>query len=117
MDDHIEPQSTASKSPRKSRAAKANTAPRVTKKALEEAELARREQYARELFHELNASVFGNKLPSETALIWNKRMQTTAGKANWKRTELGEMTRIDLAVKVLDCDGELCTEQFYPFPS
>jgi len=58
---------------------------RTSKKATEEAEQARRERYAQELFDELNKSVFGNGLPENTKLNWNKRLLTTAGKAKYRR--------------------------------
>jgi len=58
---------------------------RKSKKATEEAEQARREIYAQELFDELNKSVFGNGLPENTKLNWNKRLLTTAGKAKYRR--------------------------------
>jgi hypothetical protein len=57
----------------------------VSKKAIEQAEQARREKYAQDLFDELNASVFKNGLPEKTKLNWNKRLLTTAGKARYHR--------------------------------
>lgn len=64
---------------------KKGKAPRVTKKALREAEQARREKYAEELFEELNTSVFNDGLPKETKLNWSNRLLTTAGRAKWRR--------------------------------
>lgn len=58
---------------------------RTSKKAVEQAEQARREKYAQELFTELNMSVFKNGLPQETKLNWNKRLLTTAGRAKYRR--------------------------------
>ena len=99
---------TRTKSPRKPRAKKPPATPRVSKKALQEAEQAHREQYAQDLFRALNASVFDNKLPEETKLVWNKRMQTTAGRAKWHKSSQGiETTQIELATKVLDSEGQL----------
>lgn len=66
----------------------AKTTTRMSKKAAEEAEQARREKYAQELFDELNKSVFGNGLPENTKLNWNKRLLTTAGKARYRRYDL-----------------------------
>lgn len=65
---------------------KSPTKPRMTKKEKERAEHERRKIYAQELFNDLNAEVFGNKLPKETKLCWNKRLLTTAGKAKWHRS-------------------------------
>ena len=60
-------------------------ATRVTKKGQAAAEQARREQYAKRLFTELNQVVFKEGLPKETKLVWNKRLLTTAGRAKWHR--------------------------------
>ncbi|KAH9947963.1 SprT-like family-domain-containing protein [Amylocystis lapponica] len=83
-------------------------APRLTKKALAAAEQARREAYARALFDELNASVFGGGIPAGTQLVWNKRLLTTAGRAKWHRSRDGvQTTEIELAVKILDCNERI----------
>jgi hypothetical protein len=58
---------------------------RNTKKAQAVAEQARREQYAAELFEELNRMVFNDGLPKGTKMNWNKRLLTTAGRAKWHR--------------------------------
>lgn len=58
---------------------------RISKKALEEAEQARRDEYAKQLFLSLNSSVFKNGLPQETQLTWNKRLLSTAGRAKYRR--------------------------------
>jgi ABC-type oligopeptide transport system ATPase subunit len=60
-------------------------APRMTKKAKQLIEQARREQYAQDLFDELNQCVFKGGLPKETVLKWSNRLLTTAGRARWKR--------------------------------
>ena len=65
---------------------KKRSAPRVSKKALQAAEQARREVYAQELFGELNQSVFQGRLPQTTALNWSNRLLTTAGRARWRRS-------------------------------
>jgi hypothetical protein len=57
--------------------------PRTSKKAL--AEQGERVAYAQSLFVELNRSVFAGGLPVETALAWNNRLLTTAGRARWHR--------------------------------
>lgn len=59
--------------------------PRVTKKRQAAAEQALREQYAIDLFEELNRTVFKGGLPKETKLNWSKRLLTTAGRAKWHR--------------------------------
>lgn len=61
------------------------SAGRASKKAVEKAEEIRRQEYAQELFTELNAFVFKNKLPQDTKLNWNKRLLTTAGRAKYRR--------------------------------
>ena len=62
-----------------------SSAPRMTKAALARAEQARRHAYAAALFAELNAGVFAGGLPAGTALLWNKRLLTTAGRAHWRK--------------------------------
>lgn len=100
---------------------------RVSKKALEAARQEQLQTYAAQLFNELNEKVFNNKLPTTTTLKWNKRLQTTAGKASWhllvqtllssclpfdikvmfrSATNNVETTSIELAPKVLDCEGK-----------
>lgn len=59
-----------------------------TKKAREEAEILRRQEYAQKLFDDLNKSVFKDGLPASTKLVWNKRLLTTAGKAKYHRYEI-----------------------------
>ncbi|KAF8665092.1 hypothetical protein AX16_000560 [Volvariella volvacea WC 439] len=82
--------------------------PRTGKKAQAAAERARREAYAQQLFDELNKTVFGNELPSDTKLMWNKRLLTTAGRAKWNRSKEGvETSSIELAEKILDCDERI----------
>ncbi|KAH8120669.1 SprT-like family-domain-containing protein [Phellopilus nigrolimitatus] len=81
---------------------------RMSKKALEEQKLAHLAAYAQELFNDLNQSVFKNLLPKETALVWNKKLQTTAGRAKWHISrEKVETTSIELATKVLDCEERI----------
>ncbi|KAL4068257.1 SprT-like family-domain-containing protein [Scleroderma yunnanense] len=86
----------------------ASTPCRKSKKAQEAEEQARREQYAADLFTQLNQTVFDNRLPKETKLEWNKRLLTTAGRARWHRSRDGvDTTRIELAAKILDCDERI----------
>lgn len=56
---------------------------RKTKKQLEQEKHEQLSSYAQELFNELNASVFQNGLPAATAIVWNKRLAQTAGRAKW----------------------------------
>ena len=56
-----------------------------SKKAQQTVEQQRRHDYAQQLFDDLNASVFKGGLPNNTALNWNKRLLTTAGRAKWHR--------------------------------
>ncbi|KAF9454955.1 hypothetical protein P691DRAFT_799965 [Macrolepiota fuliginosa MF-IS2] len=80
----------------------------MSKKAIEEAEQARREKYAQNLFDELNTLVFKNGLPQKTKLNWNKRLLTTAGRAKYRRSRDGvETAEIELAIKILDCDERI----------
>ncbi|KAF7986222.1 hypothetical protein HWV62_38666 [Athelia sp. TMB] len=81
--------------------------PRTTKKERVAEEQARREQYASELFSTLNSTIFKDQLPKETKLNWNVRLLSTAGKAKWHRSRDGvHNTEIELATKILDCDGD-----------
>jgi hypothetical protein len=77
---------------------------RVSKKALEKAEESRRQEYAQELFTELNASVFKNKLPQDTKLNWNKRLLTTAGRAKYRRYKYFLSLRVKSLMGVTDDD-------------
>ena len=56
-----------------------------SKKAQQTVEQQRRHDYAQQLFDDLNASIFKGGLPNNTALNWNKRLLTTAGRAKWHR--------------------------------
>ncbi|CAE6441207.1 unnamed protein product [Rhizoctonia solani] len=62
------------------------------------------------LFAELNDSVFGGKLPKDCPIEWSKKLNTTAGRAHWKkiRDANGNVTRhdtrIELSIKVVDCE-------------
>ncbi|GAB1517876.1 hypothetical protein RhiTH_000931 [Rhizoctonia solani] len=63
------------------------------------------------LFAELNDSVFDGKLPSDCPIEWSKKLNTTAGRAHWKRIRdangrvTRHDTRIELSTKVVDCEG------------
>ncbi|KIJ21547.1 hypothetical protein PAXINDRAFT_64209, partial [Paxillus involutus ATCC 200175] len=91
---------------------KVSRQPRLSKKAQMAEDQARRERYATELFTELNRDVFGDGLPKDTNLEWNKRLLTTAGRARWHRSRDGvHTTKIELAAKILDCNGEFALER------
>ncbi len=78
---------------------KTGKAPRMTKKALLQSELERRRNYAQAFFNEMNETVFGGGIPAGTALEWNKRLLTTAGRAHWRkwvRSSLVEGASADL---------------------
>ncbi|CAE6515918.1 unnamed protein product [Rhizoctonia solani] len=61
------------------------------------------------LFEELNDSVFNGKLPKDCPIEWSKKLNTTAGRAHWKRIRdangnvTRHDTRIELSTKVVDC--------------
>ena len=57
----------------------------TSKKAQKTVEQRKRHDYAQHLFDDLNASIFKGGLPNNTALNWNKRLLTTAGRAKWHR--------------------------------
>ncbi|KAF8912916.1 SprT-like family-domain-containing protein [Gymnopilus junonius] len=79
-----------------------------TKRALLEAELKRRKEFAQILFTDLNQLVFKQGLPANTQLNWNKRLLTTAGRAKFHRSREGiQTTEIELAEKILDCDERI----------
>ncbi|KAI6133248.1 SprT-like family-domain-containing protein [Pisolithus croceorrhizus] len=81
---------------------------RISKKVRDAAEQFRREKYAANLFAELNHTVFGDGLPKDTKLEWNKRLLSTAGRARWYRSRDGiQATKIELATKILDCDERI----------
>jgi hypothetical protein len=44
-----------------------------------------RDELAMQLVEELNESVFDGKLPETLVVVWNGRLNTTAGRANWKK--------------------------------
>lgn len=81
---------------------------KISKKVRDAAEQFRREKYAAVLFAELNQRIFGDGLPKDTKLEWNKRLLTTAGRARWYRSRDGiQTTKIELATKILDCDERI----------
>ncbi|KAG8687547.1 hypothetical protein FRC09_013428 [Ceratobasidium sp. 395] len=67
------------------------------------------EAHAIALFSELNQSVFDDRLPRDCAIVWSKKLNTTAGRAHWKRIRdpegkvCGHETYIELSTKVVDC--------------
>ncbi|KAF8610263.1 hypothetical protein BDV93DRAFT_601306 [Ceratobasidium sp. AG-I] len=79
--------------------------PRNRAKVLEAAAIA--------LFLELNESAFDGKLPRDCPIIWSKKLNTTAGRAHWKRHRapngdvLRHETSIELSTKVVDCEERI----------
>ncbi|KAG9102812.1 hypothetical protein FRC06_001076 [Ceratobasidium sp. 370] len=65
------------------------------------------------LFSELNRCVFGDRLPKDCAIVWSKKLNTTAGRAHWKRIRdsNGNVIRhesyIELSTKVVDCEERI----------
>ncbi|KAG8747644.1 hypothetical protein FRC10_000187 [Ceratobasidium sp. 414] len=65
------------------------------------------------LFSELNKSVFDDRLPKQCAIVWSKKLNTTAGRAHWKRIRdsSGNVIRhesyIELSTKVVDCEERI----------
>ena len=94
-----------------------------SKKAQQLAKQKKLYEYAQEIFTELNESVFKEGLPIDTKLNWNNRLLTTAGRAKFHRYVLDkapftilsnsrcssregvQTTEIELAEKILDCEG------------
>ncbi|KAI9572761.1 SprT-like family-domain-containing protein [Boletus coccyginus] len=94
--------------PEFSRAARRSPSKKVGHSAYKAKEQARRQKYATDLFARLNKDVFGDRLPKNTTLEWNKRLLTTAGRARWHRSREGvHATKIELASKILDCDERI----------
>ncbi|KZT53838.1 hypothetical protein CALCODRAFT_439502 [Calocera cornea HHB12733] len=67
------------------------------------------ERLAEETVSQLNTRVFDGRIPEDMELIWSKRLNTTAGRANWKRIrkESGDdvhQCSIELSTKVLDSE-------------
>jgi hypothetical protein len=44
-----------------------------------------RDALAQKLIQELDEAVFEGKLPRDISIIWNGRLNTTAGRASWKK--------------------------------
>jgi len=81
-----------------------------TKKALLEAWVQKRDEISETLIAQLDKEVFENCLPEDLELVWSKRLNTTAGRARWKRIRVpGEDWRheakVELSTKVLDSEG------------
>lgn len=71
-----------------------------------------RDDLAQQLIKELDEAVFEGRLPSDLKIVWNGRLNTTAGRASWKRNKEtgGHDAEIELSVKVVDCEDKLkCT--------
>ncbi|QRV86648.1 HMG (high mobility group) box protein [Ceratobasidium sp. AG-Ba] len=65
------------------------------------------------LFSELNESVFDDRLPKDCKIVWSKKLNTTAGRAHWKRVRDSEgnvirhESHIELSTKVVDCEERI----------
>ncbi|KAH8929162.1 hypothetical protein BT69DRAFT_1346131, partial [Atractiella rhizophila] len=105
-------------SPRKRATASAITRPASPSKS---SFTSRRDALATSLIQDLERRVFkphGKELPDGLKLVWNKRLNTTAGRANWKRITRGSgeqltvenKVEIELSTKVIDSEEKLgCT--------
>ncbi|XP_066929246.1 germ cell nuclear acidic protein-like [Clytia hemisphaerica] len=62
----------------------------------------KREQTISELFQLFNKTVFGNQLPSDLQITWNKRMTKTAGFCYYSKALNARKCRIELSDKVID---------------
>lgn len=51
-----------------------------------------RDELAHALIRELDDKVFANRLPKELTIVWNGRLNTTAGRASWKKWVVGSPT-------------------------
>ncbi|KZO92534.1 hypothetical protein CALVIDRAFT_487228 [Calocera viscosa TUFC12733] len=93
----------AKKTPSRNTADTPRKTPGRGRKALQ----VRLEKLAEETVSQLNTLVFDGRIPEDIELIWSKRLNTTAGRANWKRIrkESGDdihQCSIELSTKVLD---------------
>jgi hypothetical protein len=60
------------------------------------------------VFADLNARVFGGRLPADLAITWNARLATTAGLTHYARPAAGAPTaRVELSAKVVDSAARL----------
>ncbi|KAK0208031.1 SprT-like family-domain-containing protein, partial [Desarmillaria ectypa] len=76
-----------------------------TKRAQAEAELKRLAEFTQILFNDLNRDVFNSGLPADVELCWSKRLNTTAGRATYARKDGIVSGKIELAIKILDSEG------------
>ncbi|KAI6031937.1 SprT-like family-domain-containing protein [Pisolithus microcarpus] len=110
LEGHSDTSPVLARSPRKkaSFTSVKKSSTKISKKVRDAAEQFQREKYAAVLFAELNHTVFGDGLPKDTKLEWNKRLLTTAGRARWYRSRDGiQTTKIELATKILDRDERI----------
>ena len=60
------------------------------------------------LFHKYNAEHFGGIIPSDTPVVWNTRLRTTAGRCHYKRnwaTGQYEVLKIELSYRLFEKNG------------
>ncbi len=62
---------------------------------------------APEIFAELNQIVFDGSLPPTTSIVWNAKLQRTAGQCVFETHSGVRVARIELSKKVLDCEERL----------
>lgn len=73
----------------------------------------RRDALAASLVASLDSTVFSHRLPPSLRIIWSKRLNTTAGRASWRRTKdsagqvVGTSAEVELATKVVDDEDKL----------
>ncbi|KAF9654294.1 hypothetical protein BDM02DRAFT_3106603, partial [Thelephora ganbajun] len=78
---------------------------RISKQVQAATERKELEEYTQRFFDDVNKIVFKNGLPSDTKLVWNARLLTTAGRARWHKNRHGEeSSQIELATKILTCE-------------
>ena len=117
-----------STSPRKSRSPQKNASPVKSKEAREmkKAWDVRKKTMAQEFLNELDRKILDGKLAEMTkdmggvSIVWNKKLNSTAGRANWRRERIGKQgsgedtkvlykhsASIELAEKVIDDETKL----------
>ena len=117
-----------STSPRKSRSPAKNASPVKSKEAREmkKAWDVRKKKMAQEFLDELDKTIAEGKISEMAAatggiqIIWNKKLKTTAGRANWKREKIRDLqpdkstrtwfkhtANVELAEKVIDDEVKL----------
>ena len=71
-----------------------------------------RDHNVEQLITELDAAVFRGRLPESLTIVWNARLNTTAGRASWKKDKATGIIKaqVELSIKVIDSVEKLkCT--------